>query len=261
MTCDTSSLAGSQTPSFVMKHTAAGARAATESDYRGVFQTTALIVGEHDTITPKEDTVQMYVLPSLPICVFVYASNCGTLNRGMEGYCTTAWLPALVAAMLAFPVHTHTRTRIHTRTHAHAHPPTLTHTRARTHIHVILLDVIFLQRYHCMPKAHGPYIIPSAAHAVFAEKNELVNALMTSFLVKKCGIKELTVEVRESAHQSTDTQCCVCSRGHPLTSAPLLLAGTAHPAIAPLQRDVRFYADRFATATCWCATSSGADWR
>ena len=46
-----------------------------------------------------------------------------------------------------------------------------------------------------MPKAHGPYIIPSAAHAVFAEKNELVNALMTSFLVKKCNIKELTVEV------------------------------------------------------------------
>ena len=36
---------GSQTPSFVMKHTAAGARAASVTDYREMPQATALIVG------------------------------------------------------------------------------------------------------------------------------------------------------------------------------------------------------------------------
>ena len=48
---------------------------------------------------------------------------------------------------------------------------------------------IYKSRTRAGGKTHGPYVIPEAAHSVFAEKNELVNALITSFIQKKCKLE------------------------------------------------------------------------
>eukprot|EP00039_Didymoeca_costata_P020469 m.341347 g.341347 ORF g.341347 m.341347 type:complete len:531 (+) comp20046_c0_seq1:189-1781(+) len=49
--------------------------------------------------------------------------------------------------------------------------------------------------YNVLNRAHGPYLIEDAGHIVMAEKNELVNALVTAFLQKKCDIQELRLEL------------------------------------------------------------------
>eukprot|EP00051_Salpingoeca_urceolata_P030229 m.8565 g.8565 ORF g.8565 m.8565 type:complete len:581 (-) comp3258_c0_seq1:43-1785(-) len=48
--------------------------------------------------------------------------------------------------------------------------------------------------YHVVSRPHGPHIIPNAGHSVMTESSELLNALVSSFLIKKCGCATLKIE-------------------------------------------------------------------
>ena len=96
----------SRTPSYVIRDLASDPRVARLADFDSIKQPVALIVGEHDLVTPREGTVAVY--------------------KSMS---------------------------------------------------------------KAKGRVHGPYIIPDAAHSVFAEKNELVNALITAFVQKKCKLE------------------------------------------------------------------------
>lgn len=99
---------GKTTPSRVALALFRGMRLASLDDYRQIDLPTALVIGSHDVITPKESTFQIY-------------------------------------------------------------------------------DVL--------KRPHGPYVVDDSGHMVMAEKNELVNALITAFLQKKCGIREFKLEL------------------------------------------------------------------
>ena len=45
--------------------------------------------------------------------------------------------------------------------------------------------------YSSLQKPHGPHIMPATGHSPMVECSELLNALMTTFLVKKCDLVSL----------------------------------------------------------------------